>query len=49
MGNPLSQISIAEGQAKTGEVVISKEAWQLIKEHCVGTAVGNEGCYRIDK
>eukprot|EP00002_Diphylleia_rotans_P011810 TRINITY_DN2323_c0_g1_i6.p1 TRINITY_DN2323_c0_g1~~TRINITY_DN2323_c0_g1_i6.p1 ORF type:complete len:1746 (-),score=294.17 TRINITY_DN2323_c0_g1_i6:498-5735(-) len=49
MGNPLAQISVAEGQAKTGEVVISKEAWQLVKGHCVGTMVGNDGCFKIEK
>eukprot|EP00002_Diphylleia_rotans_P027014 TRINITY_DN5405_c0_g1_i1.p1 TRINITY_DN5405_c0_g1~~TRINITY_DN5405_c0_g1_i1.p1 ORF type:complete len:2405 (+),score=475.09 TRINITY_DN5405_c0_g1_i1:72-7286(+) len=49
MGTPLAQISIAEGQAKTGEVVVSKEAWNLIKGHCAGSQVGTEGCCKIEK
>ncbi|MEW6733286.1 MAG: adenylate/guanylate cyclase domain-containing protein [Acidobacteriota bacterium] len=37
-GPPLSQVGNANSQTQPGEVVISPEAWALLREHCTGEA-----------
>lgn len=47
-GHPLSQMAIAEEQAKSGEVCISKEGWELIKDQYQGTE-RQDGVVRLEK
>ena len=46
-GPPLVQMSLAEGQAQAGDVVLSPEAWGFIEEGCTGDALA-EGCVRLE-
>lgn len=39
-GEPLLQVSLAQQQARPGEVVIAPAAWPLVEEQCVGLPVG---------
>ncbi len=36
-GEPLQQIAVNEGQAGSGEVVVSREAWRLVEDRVSGT------------
>jgi class 3 adenylate cyclase/tetratricopeptide (TPR) repeat protein len=46
MGEPLRQMTLAEHHAQRGDVVLSPEAWTLVKEHCQSVIVG-AGCARL--
>ena len=39
-GEPLTQVSAAQGLAAPGDVVLSNEAWELVKPWCTGYPVG---------
>jgi class 3 adenylate cyclase/tetratricopeptide (TPR) repeat protein len=45
-GSPLVQMGQAEHNAKPGEVVLSKEAWDLVERDCIGEPVG-DGLFRL--
>ncbi len=47
-GDPFRQMGVAEGMAKPGEVVVSPEAWALVRESAVGVAL-DDGYVRIEK
>ncbi len=42
-GEPLAQMRAAERQARPGEVVLSAEAWELVREDSVGDALPDGG------
>ena len=46
-GQPLQQIDAAESQAESGEVVLSRAAWELVEGRCTGEPLG-QGCVRIN-
>ncbi|MBN1890204.1 MAG: AAA family ATPase [Thermoflexales bacterium] len=41
-GEPLVQMGIANKQAKPGDVVLSPEAWELVRDNCAGIAIPNK-------
>ena len=47
-GQPLSQMALAEVQAKSGEACISSEGWALIQHYCEGTPL-ESGVVRLNQ
>lgn len=45
-GTPLTQMSTAEQQANSGQVVLSPEAWALVEADCVGKPMAG-GCVQL--
>ena len=41
-GEPLKQLSDAEQQAESGQLVVSPEAWDYVRGHCSGTQVATD-------
>jgi class 3 adenylate cyclase/tetratricopeptide (TPR) repeat protein len=41
-GEPLVQMGIANKQAKPGDVVLSPEAWELVRDNCAGITIPNK-------
>lgn len=35
-GSPLYQVTLAENQAKPGDVILSNKAWKMVMENCEG-------------
>ncbi len=42
-GELLAQVTAAEGQAEPGQVILSAEAWDLVREACEGQALSRGG------
>jgi class 3 adenylate cyclase len=48
-GEPILQVSLAEKQAKPGQVVLSSEAWALVQDACTGTPLkADNGSVQLD-
>ncbi len=47
-GQPLSQMALAEVQAKSGDACISAEGWALIQDYCEGTPLESD-VVRLDR
>src|SRR5262249_22216236 len=41
-GSPLIQMGLAEKQARPGDVVLSSEAWSLVRQTCVGKSLDSD-------
>jgi class 3 adenylate cyclase/tetratricopeptide (TPR) repeat protein len=47
VGAPLTQVGAAEREAQPGQVVLSPEAWALVRDACSGRIL-NDGCWQIE-
>lgn len=47
VGEPLTQIGAAERESQPGQVVLSPEAWALVRDACSGRIL-NDGCRQIE-
>lgn len=48
-GVPLERVSSAEQHARPGQVLLATEAWEMIKDHCLGAPLDDPaGLFRLD-
>lgn len=48
-GQPLERVSSAEQHALPGQVLLASEAWEIIKDHCLGAPLDDPaGLFRLD-
>ena len=47
-GGAVEQIGLATSQARPGDVILSPEAWSLVREHAIGRELTPNGCAGLD-